>query len=302
VQALFATCLGEATPYLPATVRHLLRTGKLRALEPRLIEKTFSVLSEILRQVAATLLKPEADGILRATWAEITPLLRPRENKRYVRQCVADAWVAIIRKARGESLKRLIAIMLEERHQGMEAVWAHSIKGAPKQLHSRAIPILDTLLDDLRDDPSGEKDDTMKLVITSICHHCASATLVPVVQNLLDRLDTSAQVYPLLSTLLFIRKGKRYPESLLKPTMQKLVDLEISGAYLRVAIAALMASKLEQWLSPGVVLIEKIWKGLVSSPSSELIQSYKRAFEFADALVRLKWPGAEQFLLPHIAK
>jgi U3 small nucleolar RNA-associated protein 20 len=180
---------------------------------------------------------------------------------------VADAWVAIIRKARGDGLKRLTGMMLEEEHQGMEAVWAHSVKGAPKQLHSRAMPILDALLDVAR------QEDTMALVVTSVCHHCASVNLVPVVQNLLDRLDKqSSQILPLLSTLLFIRKGKRYPESLLRPTMLKLLALSTPGeAYLRTVVAVFMASKLEQWLSPGVVLIEKIWKSLVSQVLAELI-------------------------------
>lgn len=181
--------------------------------------------------------------------------------------------------------------MLEEDHQGMEAVWAHSVKGGPKQLHSRAIPILDNLLDDLRDNPTASKDETMILVITSLCHHCSSTNLGPVIQNLLDRLDqpssTSSSrtplaaarihIFALLSTLLFTRKGKRYPETLLKPTMQNFLSLAQglaadnegtdeawSKAYLRTVIGVLMASKLEQWLSPGVMLIEKIWKSLVS--------------------------------------
>lgn len=263
VQALYATCLGEATPYLPITTQFLLHTSVLRALEPRLIEKCYSTLADILRQVAGTLLKSEE---LSSTWAQIHPYLR-HSHKRYIRRCVADAWVAIIRKARGDGLRRLIGIMLAEDHEGMEAVWAHSIKGGPKQLHSRALPILEALLD---------RDVDLTLVVTSICHHCSSASLAPVVQILLDRSNLS-----LIGTLLFVRKGKRYPESLIKPTMQKLLDIPD----MRATVAVLMASKLEHWLSPGVMLIEKAY-----------------SYELAMALVKLKWGGTEQFLLPTIAR
>lgn len=293
VQALYATCLGEAAPFLPSTAKDLLRTGKLRALEPRLAEKSFSTLAEVLRQVGSVLLKAESDDILRQIWSEVVPYLHPSENKRYVRRCAADVWVAIIRKARGEGLKHLIGIMLQDEHQGMEAVWAHSVKGAAGQLHSRAIPIIDALLDHHRDHYSADQAETLALVFTSICHHCSTTHLVPVVQNLLDRLEvpsadpstsqrgsfgSSAYVLPFLSTLLYTRKGKRYPEALLKPTMQKLLELSARledqpeedwrRKYLTAVIGTLMAGKLEQWLSPGVAVIDRVWKSLVSLATS----------------------------------
>lgn len=127
----------------------------------------------------------------------------------------------------------------------------------------------------------------MALVYTSVCHHCTSAHMAPVVQALLNRLDQPASsssstrttppsrqtaIFPIVATLLFTRKGKRYPDQLLKPTMQKLLDLSAdldnqeeawNQGYLRVLVGVLMASKLEHWLSPGVMLIEKVWRSLV---------------------------------------
>ncbi|WVW79710.1 hypothetical protein I302_101680 [Kwoniella bestiolae CBS 10118] len=335
-QALFETCLGEAIQYIPETTKHLLRVGALRALDPKLVERTYSTLSLILRSIASSLLKSDesSQNVLRVTWKEVRPYLRPRENKRYVRKCVADAWVGVVRKARSEGLQRLMDVLLEEETEGMEAVWSHSLKGTNGQLHSRAIAIYEILLDRLIADPSEQQLATVNMVSTALIHHCSTSTIRPIIDSVVARLDqspsaagsssssssisliSSSTVLRVLSTFLLTRKGKRFPEPLLKPLMQRLqaflphlaseaslsqenledTERELRDIWRKAMVACLVgclqAGQLQHWLSPGVGLIENLWNQLDN----------RECFAFANALIVLKWPGIEQFLLSHIAK
>jgi len=287
-QALYETCLGESLTIVPETTRLLLRVGALRALDPKLVERTYSTLSLILRTIAPSLLKSEAN--LRSTWEDFRPYLNPKGNKRYVRKCVAEAWSGVIRKARAEGVIRVMDVMLEGGDaKGIEAVCANSLRSGPGKLHSRAPPIFENLLDRLQLDPSEQYVISITRVITALVHHCSSTTSIPVVEAVIFRLDRPKQsgastptasatpsttILDCLSTLLLTRKGKRFPETLLKPTMLKLASLAIhlrdvrDGAWRRMflscVIGCLQAGKLTQWLSPGVNLIDTVWEGLVS--------------------------------------
>ncbi|WWC59942.1 uncharacterized protein I303_102505 [Kwoniella dejecticola CBS 10117] len=333
-QALFETCLSEALSLIPGTTRSLLRVGALRALDPKLVERTYSTISLILRTIASSLLKSDstAQNTLRETWKEVRPYLHPKENKRYVRKCVADAWVGVIRKARSEGLARLMDVLLEEETEGMEAVWSHSLKGNNAQLHSRAQAIYDILLDRLIANPTEPQLATVNMVTTALVHHCSTSTIKLVIESVIFRLNTSDKgassskttfslkasttVLTVLSTFLLTRKGKRFPEPLIKPLMQRLqsllpflnsdaslspanlsaVEKESRDAWRKALIACvigcLQAGQLQHWLSPGVGLIESLWTSL----------NDRECFAFCNALVALKWPGVEQFLLSHIAK
>lgn len=298
--ALFETCQGECLPYLPETAAHLVRVGASRALEPRLVERTFSTLSLILRTSAPFLLKstPEARSVLKQTWDAVRPYLRPKANKKYVRKCVADAWAGVIRKARTEGLAQLINVLLDSEAEGLEAVWVNSLKGTTPHLHSRALPIINSLLDRLRERTSPDQLITMNFVFTALVHHCSSSSMSPVIEAINERLqpvstsepstsrsslplDGSSAMLSLLSTVLLTRKGKRYPDSLLKPTMDAVRSLlpiadrvrdsadDASSLWKRrlvlCVIGTLQAGKLAQWLSPGVALIDGVWTVLVSS-------------------------------------
>ncbi|WVF66714.1 hypothetical protein IAT40_001456 [Kwoniella sp. CBS 6097] len=333
-QALYETCLGESLAYVPETVKQLTRVGALRALEPKLVERTYSTLSLILRTIASSLLRFEAT--LRQTWHELRPYLTPRENKRYVRKCVADAWVGVVRKARSEGLTRLMDVLLEDETEGMEAVWAHSLKGTSGQLHSRALAIYSSLLDRLIIEPTPFRIATLGLVSTALVHHCSSSVIKPIIELVIARiipedlnkassskanaktfsLPSSTAVLRMLSTILLTRKGKRFPEPLLKLLMQRLQSLVphltsdasvgpegISeeerttrdgwrNAFVTCTVGCLQAGQLAHWLSPGVSLIGKLWEALDD----------RECFAFVNALVALKWPGIEQFLLSHVAK
>ncbi|WWC87549.1 uncharacterized protein L201_002439 [Kwoniella dendrophila CBS 6074] len=335
-QAFFETCLGEALPYVPESAKHLLRVGALRALDPKLVERTYSTLSLILRSVASSLLKSDdtAQAILRATWKEVRPYLGPKENKRYVRKCVSDAWVGVIRKARSDGLSRLVDILLEEQTEGMEAVWSHSLKGTNGQLHSRALAIYEILLDRLIASPAEQQLTTVNMVSTALIHHCSSTTIKPVIEAVITRLDSSTSkagtssnnlaisisssttVLRVLSTFLLTRKGKRFPEPVLRPLMQRLQallphltldasltdinltneDRQIRDTWRKASVACivgcLQAGQLQHWLSPGVGLIEQLWNRFDD----------RECFAFCNALITLKWSGVEQFLLSHIAK
>lgn len=295
-QALYETCLSEALAYVPETVSDLLRVGALRALDPKLVERTYSTLSLILRTMACSLLKPnEANRTtLKKTWITINPYLSPQSNKRYVRRCVADAWVGVIRKARSEGLARLMELLMEDNVEGMAAVWAHSLKGASGQLHSRALAIYTILLDNLVKNPIPPHTTTLGLVSTSLVHHTSASVVQPVIELVISKLESdtialpaSTAVLDVLSTFLFTRKGKRFPEATLKPLMQKLLsvmpklatdaavneDMDKGEAELKeqwrkafvvCIVGSLQAGQLAQWLSPGVTLIDNLWQKLVS--------------------------------------
>jgi U3 small nucleolar RNA-associated protein 20 len=294
--ALYETCQGEALPHLAETTKHLTRVGTLRALDPKLVERTFSTLSLILRTMSTFMLKPspEAQDALKGTWAEVRPYLKPKTNKKYVRKCIADAFAGIIRKARSEGLARLIDVLLENEAEGLEAVWTNSLKGTSRNFHSRALPVISLLLDRLVQTESPTQLVTLNLVFTALVHHSSSTTIIPVVETILARVATvstepssssatpsaSTSILSALSTVLLVRKGKRYPESQLKPTMVKLQSLlprleELKGSsseqdvewrkkYVLCIMGSLQAGQLSQWLSPGVALIEGVWNRLVS--------------------------------------
>jgi U3 small nucleolar RNA-associated protein 20 len=184
-------------------------------------------------------------------------------------------------------LARLVDVLLEEEAEGLEAVWTNSLKGTSHNLHSRALPVIGLLLDRAIASQSPAQLVTLNLVLISLVHHCSSGTMVSVVEAVLTRLDSaitdtsaSSTVLSILSTVLLVRKGKRYPEAQLKPTMVKLQAMlplleesrgnvgeqviEWRKNYVLCVMGALQAGKLTQWLSPGVALIEGVWNRLVS--------------------------------------
>jgi len=321
LQALYETCLGETVDFVPETVGHLVRVGSLRALEPKLIERTYSTLSLVLRTISPTLLKSENEPKLRAAWAQVRPYLGPN-NKAYIRKCIADAWAGVLRKARGEALQRLMSVLTEETTPGMELVWANAMKGTSHHLHSRALPIFTVLLDELAANPTDDPRATIRRVVTALVHHCSSSNLAPLVEVVIERLapqpaassskkegapsfDVSIAMLDILSTFLFTRKGKRFPTAQLKPTMGKLQALvpevkanagEDASTWRRSVVAcivgSLAAGHLAEWLSPGVSLIEDLWNAL-STPE---------AFAFVNTCIAFKWAGVEQFLLAHVAR
>jgi len=175
----------------------------------------------------------------------------------------------------------------------LEAVWTNSLKGTSHNLHSRALPVISLLLDRLIETESPTQLVTLSMVFTALVHHCSSSTITPVVETVLAKVAPAAtepssststatvsiSIMSVLSTILLVRKGKRYPESQLKPTMVKLQSLlprleEIKGSpeeqhvewrkhYVLCVMGTLQAGKLAQWLSPGVALIEGVWNRLV---------------------------------------
>lgn len=311
---------------MPQTVGDLLRVGALPKLDPDLVEKTYSAISGILRAIGAPLLKaePENQELLRRTWLCVAPYLRLDDNQPYVRKCVADVWVSIVRKGRAESLSRLTDLMLSGEHVGTEMLWVESMRGTGNTLHSRTLQILDALLsrvDGARvgEGPSTDLCASIDRVLTALVHHCSVTTIVPVVMSVTAKLDDAISrpdelPYRLsnTSTLLLARKGKRFPPDLLKPTMQTLLRLvkqlqsQDHAEYLQVLVlcvcGALCAGKLENWLSPGVALINELWSKLVSRVSVLVLthQDSKRRIAFANTLISARWAGLEQFLLPHL--
>jgi U3 small nucleolar RNA-associated protein 20 len=322
LQALYETCLGETVAYVPETVGHLVRIGALRALEPRLIERTYSTLSLVLRTISPTLLKSENEPKLRAAWEHVRPYLGP-SNKAYVRKCIADAWAGVLRKARGDALQRLMSVLTEQNTPGMELVWTNAMKGTSHHVHSRALPIFTVLLEELAANHTPQAVATVRRVATALTHHCSSSNLTPLVEALLERVShqpaassskneattlrfsTSTAMLEVMTAFLYTRKGRRFPAAQIKPAMLKLQSLipevaaatgEDASTWRRAVVSGVVgilnAGHLADWLSPGVSLIEALWNAL-STPE---------AFAFANMCIAFKWAGVEQFLLAHISR
>lgn len=334
LQALYETCLGEMAPFIPTTVQSLVHVGALRKLEPKLVERTYSTLSLVLRTMTPHLLKPENLTILRAAWSVVRPYLNPRGNKSYVRKCIADAWAGTLRKARGEGLQRLMTILLEEPTAGMEAVWANSMKGASHHLHSRALPIFTVLLDELAASPSAEQVDTLRLVVTSLVHHCSANHTGPLVEAVLSHVDlvdstiassskqklvanfsASTAFLDVLSAFLYTRKGKRFPPTQLKPTMiklQSLIPLLSDSAAPSSTLSDEAQAERSRWRQALVAaIVGSLYAGHLAewlSPGVAIIEALwnalpaSEAFAFVNMCIAFKWLGIEQFLLAHVAK
>jgi U3 small nucleolar RNA-associated protein 20 len=125
--------------------------------------------------------------------------------------------------------------------------------------------------------PSKPFQASLNNLLISLTHHCSSSALQPLVENLLERLEnlpvTKTQpVLAFISTLLMTRKGQRFPSAMLRGTMQKLnanvkalqgAEEQWKVAFVGCVVGSLLAGKLAEWLSPGVVLIEGVWNNLV---------------------------------------
>lgn len=333
VQALYATVLSEGIPHFPTTTRDLVRVGALRALEPKLVEETYSALSRSLSSVAPGLTRAENTAHLRAAWAAVRPSLGPA-NKGYVRKALAEAWAAVLRKARNDALNHLMSVLLEEPTPGIEAVLANAMKGTKTHLHSRSLTIYTILLHDLAANTTEEQVATLRHVTIALVHHCTSAETAPLIEAVVQRVDlvdpseaTSSSTSPtaafasstafleVLATFLFTRKGKRFPATELKPTM-----LKLQGLVAHIKDVAADAEDLadeeradrNRWRKAlvacvvGTLNAGKLMQWL--SPGVGLIDALWQALPtaelsaFVDMCVAFKWGGIEQFLLAHIAR
>lgn len=336
VQALYETCLGEAIPYLPTTVRDLVRVGALRALEPKLVERTYSTLSLALRSIAPSLLKTDNIATLRDAWAAVRPYLGTA-HKAYVRKCIADAWAGVLRKARGDALQRLMSVLLEEPTPGIEAVWANSMRGANHHLHSRALPIFTVLLDEMAANTTEAQVVTLRHVTIALVHHCTSSAAgetAPLIEAVVARVDlvdpkaatssktkaatnftTSTAFLDILGTFLFTRKGKRFPKEQIKPAILKLQALVAhvkDVAADNTDLAEEQRAERNRWrkaLVSGIVgalnagkLAEWLSPGVGLIDTLWVALPTNELSAFVNMCVAFKWGGVEQFLLAHIAR
>ncbi|BEI87998.1 uncharacterized protein CcaverHIS019_0107160 [Cutaneotrichosporon cavernicola] len=333
VQALYATVLSEGIPHFPTTTRDLVRVGALRALEPKLVEETYSALSRSLSSVAPALTRAENTEALRAAWGAVRPSLGPA-NKGYVRKALSEAWAAVLRKARNEALTHLMGVLLEEPTPGIEAVWANALKGTKTHLHSRSLTIYTILLDDLAANPTDEQVATLRHLTIALVHHCSSAETPPLIQSAVARMDLvdpsaattsknppaanfakSTAFLDVLATFLYTRKGKRFPSTELKPTMLKLQGLvahikDVAADSEDITDEA--RSERNRWRKALVsCIVGTLNSGKLSqwlSPGVGLIDTLWQALPtaelsaFVNMCVSFKWAGIEQFLLGHITR
>ena len=291
--AFYCTCGESAVPYIPKTFRQLLRLAATPALDAELVELTFSTAALILQEIASSLLRPEPEAVtaLKDTWLCIASIFSPGASKSHIRKAATSVWAGVIRKARGKALERLMRMMLDDaRRPGVEGIWVESLKGTSDGLHSRATFILDQHLDRLAINPVQEDITSISKILTAVVHHCSSKTLLPVADVILARISPDhcpkaslPAMLALLTVLLATRQGKRFPRLRISECMRKLIDimsywgeggasdghaLALRREIIKASIAILLCGQLSDWLSPGVKVINALWKRLVRKSSA----------------------------------
>ncbi len=220
-EAFFATLLGEGLEYGKEATKDLLRIGALNGLEAKLIEATYSSLSAILKTLSSPLFSlpsKERTSTVSGWWTNFTPYFSS-SRKQYVRNCVAEVWAVVLRRARGEISKEILGCMVgtsfveiaqDDKDEKMSesalaAVLAESMKGAPHLLHSRGVHLYSMLVGHLlwpahtsssvgssseggpsRHMPSERLLKTMVLLTTTLIHHTSATNLLPIHELLLS--------------------------------------------------------------------------------------------------------------------
>jgi hypothetical protein len=220
-EAFFATLLGEGLLFGQEATKDLLRIGALNGLQAKLIEATYSLLSAILKTLSSPLfsLPPrERTSTISAWWNNFSSYFSA-SKKQYVRNCAAEVWAVILRRARGEVSKEILGCMVgnsftattsddnneQVSESALAAVLADSMKGAPHLLHSRGLHLYVMLVGHLlwptptsssigsssesassKQIPSERLLKTMVLLTTTLIHHTSGANLLPVHELLLS--------------------------------------------------------------------------------------------------------------------
>lgn len=349
-EKFFETILDEGVQWLEQATEDLLRIGALSGLEAVLIEKTYSCLSQIFKVLCGKILYAQesttskaqrkssarkkaqqdpthlaSEDRLRTLW-NLCRVHLTASAKPHVRNCVANVWAVLLRRARGQSMRNLTMVMVEslddqDSQEGLAAALSDGLKGAPHLLHSRAPQIYTYLLSELLQ-PGSTRTPLIKVMIllsTSLIHHASANAMLPLHElilrllgaeiqtagsskdiqpvnsesELLPRVVTPAQMAIILriaTTMMGVRKGQRIPAT--TTNNEKTTCLQ---AYLVALqkIAPLISSVQESTAELKKEFLEALTAGLVAgkvkdwlSPGIGTIQA---TWSSLDVSERLAW-------------
>lgn len=198
------------------------------------IEWSFTCLAWLFKYLSR-LLVPD----LRPVFDVMTPLLGKTRQKLFVMRFAAESLSFLVRKAgaayhRDQSplrtILRHVSELIKESQdttqeidfqQGLMTLFADSLKGVQRGLHSSAVAILKEMLlqvydEDYADLPKPPLEFVLKGVITSVIHHSDAEHFQPLLETILDTVKSKAsdnRYIGVSSRLLFVvcgvRKGSR---------------------------------------------------------------------------------------------
>ncbi|TIC25980.1 hypothetical protein E3Q12_00708 [Wallemia mellicola] len=303
-------------PHLPQLLPILcsLPTSDIAHNNPQLLEKSYVVLASLLSQLSRDLLKDNASSAIDIYNLLIPFITNTSEHAKWI----AQAWSAFIRRSKGNALNALLTHMLQSTSSSplLEESIAISISEAIKSpnltLHSRTHVIFSFLVNYSIDNPQSNTSAsiTIRVLISAIHHIRDPAALKPMSDVVVSSLETQTQskerngsisiAMRFAQVLLGVRKATRVDDGSRRAIFKLLLSLISSKSlegvifihYLQLLATALCAGKLEDLLSPGIQVLDKVFAH--SDKWSVL--------GFCMALSELQWSGIEQFVLPPLSK
>ncbi|TIB69218.1 hypothetical protein E3P77_00646 [Wallemia ichthyophaga] len=285
-------------------------TSDIAHNNPQLLEKSYVVLANLLSHLSKHLLKNNAA-------IDIYNILIPFiTNTSEHAKWIAQAWSAFLRRCKGPPLDSLLTHMLQSTSNSplLEESIAISISEAIQSpnysLHSRTHSIFSFILNYSLENPSSSSTSiTIRVLIAAIHHIRDPAQLNPISDVIVNALDQNTNQSNNVSSLsvamrfaqvlMGVRKATRVDESSRRSVFKLLLTLSNKSLqsstfiqYLQLLATALCAGKLQDLLSPGIQILDKVFSH--NDKSSVL--------GFCMALSELQWSGIEQFILPPMSK
>ncbi|TIA92947.1 hypothetical protein E3P99_00411 [Wallemia hederae] len=286
-------------------------TSDIAHNNPQLLEKSYVVLANLLSQLSRDLLKHNA-----ASAIDIYDILVPFiTNTSDHAKWIAQAWSAFIRRSKGGALNALLTHMLQSTSQSplLEESNAISIAEAIQSpnltLHSRTHSIFTFLVNySIANPASTSTSITVRVLISAIHHIRDPLNLKPISEAVVAALEgqtnegsaeSRSVAMRFAQVLMGVRKAVRVDDASRRSIFKLLLTLAtkpLEGAtfihYLQLLATALCAGKLEDLLSPGIQILDKVF----SHPDKSSVLG------FCMALSELQWSGIEQFILPPLSK
>lgn len=269
------------------------------------------MLANLLSQLSRDLLKHNAASAIDIYNILIPFITNTSEHAKWI----AQAWSAFIRRSKGSPLDSLLTHMLQSTSTSpiLEESIAISISEAIQSpnytLHSRTHHIFTFLVNySLNNPTSSASSITIRVLIAAIHHIRDPAQLKPISDAVVAALDAHTSdtsdvslsvAMRFAQVLMGVRKATRVDDVSRRSIFKLLLTLSTKSLqgttfiqYLQLLATALCAGKLEDLLSPGIQILDKVFSHRDKSS----------VLGFCMALSELQWSGIEQFILPPMSK
>ena len=324
IPALARSLSSSLYPHLNQLLPTLLSlpTTEIAHQSPPLLEKSYVVLASLLSQLSRDLLKNDANDAL-----NLFDILIPYINNTSDHAVwIAQAWSAFVRRSKSNAFNSLATHMIlsasnsnsPQLEECVAISFSEAIKSPNLTLHSRTHHIFSVIVNVAIQNPQLQSplNIGLKILISAIHHIRDPHVLQPIsdiiqsnlltqVQNFIKDSNNHDQLSISLrfsQVLLGVRKGVRVDDDSRKNIFKHLHllfsnkdSIPRSQTFiqtLQLLATSLVVGKLEDLLSSGIAIIEKVFQ----HPDHDCVLG------FCMALSELNWSGFEQFILPQLSK